>query len=393
MEAPIHKSLAIFTALLIFLGACSPVEEVPPTPMPEIPHEGTLRVAYSRQADPWIWTEGEGSLRLADSVNVMEVALSSDGQVVAFKRDDTGEILTVNADGTGLHTVVDAAFLAGMDAMVWVFDFAPHSHKLFFTLQQAGSSYTPYYDLYTADAQATVPVITLLLAAGQGGIPTFSPDGQWMTVYHPGGLDLARVDGTDQRIIFPYPKGYEPATFGPGITWLQDSSGFVTYHIPDPSMDLTRGGLWFVPLAGEAEERIVTNSTWGVPSPDGQRLGYSTPGNPSEVNVVEMDGSDVIYLADRNAYFGGWSPDSQHFYIYVEEEKEGRLQTIPYLCSLGEAPIPLTDTEAASPVVWVTASEFLFASWGDLRLQHIGQASMELDSDIYNRFDYVLMTP
>ena len=53
-----------------------------------------------------------------------------------------------------------------------------------------------------------------------------------MTVYHLGGLDLARVDGSEWRNIFTYPDGYEPATFGPQVTWLSDSSGFVIYHLP-----------------------------------------------------------------------------------------------------------------------------------------------------------------
>ena len=98
----------------MFLAACSPGLETTPTPIAEVPHAGTLRVAYSKMADPWIWTEGEGARQLADSVNVMEVVISTDGQWVAFKRDDTGEILAVNADGSGLHTVVTTAFLAGI---------------------------------------------------------------------------------------------------------------------------------------------------------------------------------------------------------------------------------------------------------------------------------------
>ncbi len=385
------RALSLIPALLLFLAACSPRFEPTPTPIEEVSHVGTLRVAYSKMADPWIWTEGEGSRQLADSENVMEVVISSDGQWVAFKRDDTGEILAVSTDGSNLHTVVNTAFLEAMDATVWIFDFAPNSHKLLFTLKQAGLSFTPFYDLYVVDVSSSVSVVTLVFPSGQGGIPTFSPDGQWMSVYHLGGLDLARVDGSSSHNIVTYPEGYEPATFGPTITWLPDSTAFVLYHIPDPVADLYNGGLWYIPVDGEPEKRISVSSTWGIPSPDGQRVGYSTPGTPSEIHIVEADGTDIIYKSFPAATFTGWAPDSQFFFIFVDEEKAGRPVTIPYLCHLGGEPIPLTDTEAANPVVWVTDTEFLFSSWGDLRLQHLGKASLEIDTDIYNLFDFTLM--
>ncbi len=43
-----------------------------------------------------------------DTDNVMEVHISSDGLVIAFKREDTGEVFAVNADGSGLHNLVSA---------------------------------------------------------------------------------------------------------------------------------------------------------------------------------------------------------------------------------------------------------------------------------------------
>ena len=385
--------LSLLPIVLFLLASCSPGADATPAPIVEVPHEGTLRVAYSKQADPWIWIEGEGSRQLVDSVNVMEIVISSDGQWVAFKRDDTGEILAVKADGTGLRTVVNTSYLEAMDASVWVFDFVPQSHTLLFTLKQAGLSFTPFYDLYGSEVTAMTPVITLVLPAGQGGIPTFSADGQWMSVYHKGGLDIARPDGSEKRNIFTYPVDYEPATFGPAITWLSDSSGFYLYHVPDPLVSLSPGALWFVPVTGEAEQKFLVNSTWGIPSPDGQQVGYSTPGSPVEIRIAQADGSDSIYKSFASARFGGWAPDSQYFFIYVDEDNGGRVVTIPYLCRMGEEPVKLTDTEAADPVIWLTETEFLFSSWGDLRLQHLGQPSIEVDTEIYNLFDYTLLTP
>jgi hypothetical protein len=379
--------------LLLYLSACSPGTELPQAVTPAAGHAGTLRVVYSKQADPWIWTEGEGARQLADSVNVMEVAISSDGQVVAFKRDDTGEVFAVDADGSNLHPLVSAQFLTGRNAMIWAFDFAPDSHDIFFTMKNVGSSFVPFYDLYQVAADAAIPVPNMVFAPGHGGIATFSSDGNWMTLYHLGGLDLTRVDGSEVRNIFSYPEGYEPATFGPQIVWMEDSSGFALFHTQDPMGSMASSGLWFVPVNGEPGVRTAIESPWGVPSPDGQRVGYSTPGSPSEIHIVEADGTDAIYKTFENAYFQGWAPDSLHFVVVVEEVKDGHIMNIPYLCSLGEEPVPLTDTGAADSVVWVTADEFLFASWGELRLQRTGEASLLLDSQVYNILDYTLITP
>jgi hypothetical protein len=386
------RSISITASLLVLLAACSPQTGTPQAFTPLSSHAGTLRVAYSKNADPWIWTEGEGARQLADSVNVMEVVISSDGQVVAFQRDDTGELFAVNADGSNLHPLVSTDFLPE-NAAVWAFDFAPDSHNVFFTLKLAGNAFQPFYDLYRADADAAGSLPDLVLGPGQGGIASFSPDGQWMSLYHPGGLDLARVDGSEARKLFSYPEGYEPATFGPEIVWMEDSSGFALFHTADPMVDPSLGGLWFVPVSGDPVERTIINNTWGIPSPDGRRVGFSSVGSQNEVRIVEADGTNMLYRRMENSTFLGWAPDSEHFLVTVEEEQGGVVYTRPYLCRLGDEPVLLTDTSAAHPVRWIAAGEFLFASWGELRLQRIGEASLQLDDQIYNLFDYALFTP
>ncbi len=57
--------LSLLPIVLLLLASCSPGADATPAPIVEVPHEGTLRVAYSKQADPWIWIEGEGSRQLA----------------------------------------------------------------------------------------------------------------------------------------------------------------------------------------------------------------------------------------------------------------------------------------------------------------------------------------
>jgi hypothetical protein len=360
----------------------TPLTVLPPTITPEASGLPILRVAYSKNADPWIWTEGEGPRQVADSVNVTDVVLSSDGQVVAFKRDDTSELLAVNADGSGLRTLVSAEFLAGKNVLVWRFDFAPRSHTVYFTLVPSEGNFAPYYDLYRVDADAATPDPVQVRAPGQGGVAMFSPDGQWMTLYHAGGLDLVRTDGSEARTIFSYPEGYEPATFGPDIVWKQDSSGFSLFRI---------NAAWFVPVAGGDPTLSPTiASQWGAVSPDGQRVAYTTNGNPSEVHIVEADGTDRLYTTVQDGSFGGWLPDSVHFTIIYEVVIEGfyGMANQYSIGALGEELVRLTDTEHAYPVVWLSNDRFLFGGLNELRIQSIGQPSVVLDENVYNIFDY-----
>jgi len=389
------KRILLPLFLLVYLCACTaqtpaPLQatdtpaatEVPiPTPTPVPPR---LRVAYSKNADPWIWTEGEGPRQLADSVNVMDVRLSSDGMVVAFKRDDTGELLAVNADGTGLHTLVSADFLAGQNASIWKFSFAPASHTVYFTLVPASGDFAPFYDLHRVDASARTPTVELVLEAGEGGIPTFSPDGQWMTIYHPGAFNLVRTDGSEERAIFSYPEGYEPATFGPEVVWRADSSGFSFYRDSE---------VVFVPLVGDPVVSPTIASLWGVVSPDGQSVAYTTP--DGEVHIVSPDGTDTLYTTAQNISFGSWLPDSKHFTLVYDVIRAGYNYQVNeyFIGAVGEEPTRLTDTDDTSCVTWLSNNQFLFVGVGDLRLQTLGQPSSVLDGNIYNSFEYAWVMP
>jgi hypothetical protein len=315
----------------------------------------------------------------------MDVRLASDGQLVAFKRDDTGEVLAVKVDGSNPpHTLVSAEFLAGQNASIWKFDFAPGRHTLYFTLVAADGNFAPYYDLYSVDADSTGATPVLVRVPGQGGIATFSPDSEWMTLAHRNGLELARVDGSEARTIFSYPDEYEPATFGPEILWKQDSSGFSLFHV---------NAVWFVPTAGDPVVGPTIASLWGVISPDGQNVAYQNPNG--EIHLVSPDGKDKVYLTNEHASFGGWLPDSEHFTIIFSVTVEGfyGLANQYSIGAPGEELTPLTDTDDASGVTWLSNDRFLFVGQGELRLRTIGEASVALDENVYNVFEYAWVTP
>ena len=392
-----HLKSISFSTIIIFtlLASCSRQLTATPTSTTEGIRTAILRVAYSKNADPWIWIENEGSRQLVDATNIMNVAISSDGQVVAFQREDTSELSAISADGEDLRSLAGQEFLARENSLVWNFDFAPGSHNVFFTTRVNEAGFLPRYDLYVVDADAAEPTPILVFGPGHGGIATFSPDGQWMSLYHAGALELARVNGNEARTIFSYPEGYEPATFGPDITWMEDSCGFSAFHVPDPVYALDQGGLWFVPVNGEPIEKVAVNSSWGIPSPDGQRVGYSTQGDEAGIHIVIADGTDATYMAAPGTTFGGWTPDSQHFMIILDTETGDSFGTARrvLLGELGEEPSNLTDTNTADRVRWITDEEFLFTSGAELRLQRIGEASILLDDQVYNIFDYSLINP
>jgi hypothetical protein len=113
-------------------------------------------------------------------MNVERVRISDDGQVIAYLgRNSRGayEILAVNADGTNQRVLAGQDYLQNIqpaDRTV-SFDFALSSHTVYFVTEQ--------YDLHRVNAASGAPAP--VFGSGKGGPVSFSPDGRWMTLYHP----------------------------------------------------------------------------------------------------------------------------------------------------------------------------------------------------------------
>ncbi len=348
-----------------------------------------LRVAYFGSGHIMLWTEGQGSRPLADAVNVEQVRISDDGQVIAYtSRNSLGgyEVLAANADGITPHMLVGQDYLQNIqpaDRAVY-FDFAPASHTLYFVAEQ--------YDLHRVNADSGSP--GLVLGAGKGGFFSFSPDGQWMTLYHPNELVLAHLDGSEAHVVFQYPEDFRYTMMGPEIIWKSDSSGFYIVSASGPQDSPDNMTVWFIPLAGEPVKQMSYTGPYAANlSPDGRTVAYLySQHTPVDVHVVTADGKDVTFgsYAD-NVGFMGWVPDSKHFLLNLS--RDGRLW-VPYLCALGEEPVKFTDTDDALPVVWIDAQRVLFTSHGSaLHLQRVGAPSILLDANASSGFDYTYTTP
>ena len=317
---------------------CRPFANTNCLPRDRVPLAGakTDRAAHHAFNDGLtVWTEGSGSRKLADA-NVEQVRISDDGQVVAYlSRNSQGiyEIFAVNADGSNQRVLVGQDYLQNIQpaGQVVSMDFAPASHMLYFVTDQ--------YDLHRVDAAASGSPASVF-GAGEGGFFSFSPDGDWMTLYHPNELVLAHPDGSGAHVVFQYPEDFRYTMVGPQIVWEPDSSGFHIASASGPQGSPDFMTVWFIPVAGDPVKQMSYAGTYDFNlSPDGLKVVYVDGRHePIEVHVVAPDGQDTPYnsYSNVNAIFMGWTPDSKYFLLNLSEDE--RL-AVPYLSAVGEQPI------------------------------------------------------
>ena len=373
-------------------SAVVPEATVPASPAaPTAAPRRVLHVAYWGAGQITLWTEGAGPRRLAAATNVEQVRLSDDGQVVAYLAADpaTGGfgVFAVNADGTGQRLLAGQSYWKNSPppSPAGNLGFAPASHMLYFTTGQN--------DLYRVDPAQGAPVA--VLPAGQGGFFAFSPDGRWMTLYHPDELVLAQAAGSDTHVAWQFPADYRWTNAGPEIRWKSDSSGFFVVSPSGPVDAFDNMTVWFAPVAGQPVKQLTYTGPYGANlSPDGRTVVYlDGRQDPVLVHVVCPDCKDTLYggLPGNVVGFLGWAPDSRHFLLDLSPDLRLNL---PYLCALGEQPARLVDKDDAAPVVWVDAQRVLFSSHGmSLHLQRVGSPSTTVAAEASFYFDFALVGP
>jgi putative hemolysin len=373
-----------------FRDECKPDDSFA-TVEPAAASAARLRVVYFKEGQILSWTEGKGPQSLVKA-STEQLRLSDDGQVVAYlgtSSDGVQGLYSVNADGTNARLLVGQETLQKTQpaSQIVSFDFAPASHRLYFVTNQS--------DLQRVDVDAGNP--TVVFGAGKGGFFSFSPDNQWMVLYHPNELVLAHPDGSAARLAFQYPPNFSYTMVGPEIAWKTDSSGFSLVSASGPQGEADSMTEWFVPVSGEAIKQMSYAGPYGANlSPDGSKVVYLYfQHEPVDVHIVTRNGKDTTcgsYSTDLypGISFMGWAPDSKSFLLNLSND--GRMMD-PYLCKAGESPVKLTDTRDAYPVVWVGSERILFISDGSLRLQHPGQKSVVLDSVSSSSFDFTILQP
>ena len=413
-----HRFYLVVTAFLL-LAACTTVSPPPPpiaspsgslTPAPTAPSSTALpsptpkspvlRVVYFKGGRVTLWTEGKGARQLAEA-SFEQVRISDDGQVIAYLGYGTAGnagpygIFAINADGSNQRLLVGQDYVRNIPSAERIvsLDFAPASHMLYFVTDQ--------YDLHRVNVASGAPAP--VFGPGKGGPVSFSPDGRWMTLYHPRELVLARSDGSDARVVFQqWRPDYAAGTEGLEIIWERDSSGFHLVAASGPQDSPDNMTVWFIPVAGKPVKQMSYTGPYGESlSPDGRQVVYLYhQREPVEVHVVAADGKDTPFGSYASASyksldFMGWAPDSKHFVLNLS--KDGRV-SVPFLCAVGEQPVKLTDTDNAGSVRWVDAQRVLFVNHGApggdaLRIQRLGEPSVLVDVVQFSEFDYTYVNP
>jgi hypothetical protein len=320
-----------------------------PTLVPtETPQPAVLRVAYVKNGNAWVWTDGGGAVQLTNSGDVQDLKISTDGQVIAILRNigpTSDELWAVNNDGSNARVLVSAAdFMAtysisavelpsGISA--FQFGWQPGTHNLFFNTRPIyegpGGSFG-YDDLYMVNADSLAKQ-TLFLANG-GGKFFFSPDGTQLALVRPTSLSLVNADGSNLRpnlITFPSVITYSEYLYYPRPVWAPDASGLKVVIPPaDPLAEpLLPSSVIYLPMDGSPTYSV--GSILAIPfswpdsaiSPDLSRLGFAQPtGAPADnlrdIHIVNPGpGGDYVFIGGENGIFEGWLPNSTQFVFSI----------------------------------------------------------------------------
>jgi hypothetical protein len=355
------------------------ITETPELPPPAV---ATLRVAYIKADNIWLWTEGTGSSQLTVAGGAEFPVISSDGLVVAFLE----------------RQLVSAAFLsslapAGDTAEVNDFVWMPESHSIYFnTLVVAGlAGYRiPQVDLYSLNADGSTDSLTFEEAPGSGGVPNFSPDGNILALTQPDKIIFKDIAGTFRSVALTFPTifTYSEWTYVPEVVWKPDSSGvWVVIPAPDPLADATQASsFWSVPIAGTA---TVLDSFVAVPayssapaiSPDGNNVLYlASSGSDYTLQVRQIGGLDTGYTFAESGRIGivNWSPDSTRFIYWLPERSN------TFIAAVGVVAYAVSDTSAnANPTDWIDNSRVIYISdGGELRIRLVEGASTLIDTGV-----------
>lgn len=336
---------------------------------------GSMLITYASGGNIYLW-QGGAARQLTFSGRDDRPRISQDGQVLAFERD--GELLAVNADGSGERVLVSRAYLETfrtpdlLAINVSQFAFVPGTRDLFFDLVGETEAYPAlYYDIHKVNADAPAPA--QLNKPGEGGRWTFSPDGQWVAIAAPQQINLMRVDGSEFRQALSYPmvSTYSEWFYLPEVVWLETSAGFYTV-IPAPAIlenPTEPARFYYVPLGGGPARlaEFVTAPVWeGFPyiAPNGAQVLYlRRVGDNAELHVIDASTADRLVISAPTLGLLGWNPNSREFVYYTDLPATARLSSPEAVTApLGDGSVRFGDLR------WLNDDDYLFISDQALKL-------------------------
>ena len=340
----LHR-ISIFASIL--LAACNfrftPTATPQPTPTPQPPTSFT--VTYLENGSLYLWHEGDSASRLITTSASYPIALSPDGQHVAFTRGQDGLSQTlwiVSADGAFQQELVEIGDIPAQrsaSAIIHTVEWLDESTLYFNTAQVYEWGRVNENNLYRADIGSETQVGSeaprLILPPNAGGEFSFSPDRQHVGVVYPG-----QYDTENGRVLILDPLGVEVRTalefpavstaseipFYPLLNWTADSSAI---RVPIPDHDLIYDEalappvqMWHLPVEGESRIMGYAPASFdGLPrwSDRAGAMIYGQRSNLAQgmynLYLADADGANAQLYADGSleALSARWIPSQDRF--------------------------------------------------------------------------------
>ena len=379
---------------------------IEPTPS-ETPLAGlsSFRLAYTdRNGNLWTWQQGSSYHQIIASGDVERLALSEDGQRIAFSRASSDymehSLWAINFDGSNEHLLISHDDFMSMPLSSniqadWVvarypfmIKFVPGSNTslAFITIPQfEGPGFIDNKDLWLVDVETGSR--TNVLPAGSGGHFYYSPDGSQIAIVTGSDISLVNADGTNRRssvLSYDPVLTYSEYEYHAFPQWSPDGS-FLRVAIPyrdslgDPSMP---GHLYQLPTDGSTATFIGNVNfapiTGGVFSPDLTKLAFiqqigDSADNKFAMMISNYDGTEPIEIARDGLIFSSWSPDSNHFAYVIWNP---RIHLISQVSTSGSLAIDGTNSDNLN---WISEDHFIFTSMTDpnweIRMGSVGSPS------------------
>ena len=403
----------------------APTKTVSAQPVQTYANFAGLRVAYIKEGNLHVWTEGGSATLLINTGDVRSLAISDDGQYIAYVRELVDrpvafELWFINTEGTNIPTLlVSADELAALkesssfsnaeglrfDQLVW----RPGTHVLAYNTAPVfmGPGYAPAHDLRTINID-TMEKQTVF-DFEEGGLFTFSPDGSQVALSTPESVSIANADGSNLRadlLTYPVISTYSEYSYHPSPFWMADSMSLRVGIPPQDSLadPAALTTLWYLPVDGSAPTQLSSINPmplyWpdGIFSPDASVIAYvkrlgEPINNQTELHIAYADGSnDYVFASGGIINLISWTPDSTRF-VYAESGESQGL----YLGELsGASTLIASLPQSVSQMTWVDNDRFLYiqqdqsvTSW-ELRISHMGgtnHAFIDTVDGSYARFD------
>ena len=261
------------------------------------------------------------------------------GGLIAFHSERSGnrDIWIMNTDGSNPRQIT---FDGAWDSIpAW----SPEGRRLAFQSDRDGDFELYIYDLDTMSTRQ----VTFNSCADYG--PTWSPDGSRLVYYancnsaeDQREIFVVDVDGSDIDQITDYgDHNNRFPVWSPDGNWITftgyDNDGYYIYTMRSDGSDIRR----------------LTRGCVSSFSPDNTRLLFSSYCQGGEVNVMNLDGTNIIQLTDTPSHENStpaWSSDGQH--ILFQSDRDGDFE-IYLMDADGSNVIQLTSNPALDgAAVW-----------------------------------------